>query len=88
MTLTPADSTTLLCEILMLKQLRDKKTAESTLPKNYVVRFFGAPRVVNGFIEFQKQKSDPLRKACPDPTPTTPNGDCLHLHLVECVKFA
>ena len=38
MTLTPADSTTLLCEILMLKQLRDKKTAESTLPKNYVVR--------------------------------------------------
>lgn len=36
MTLTPADSPTLLCEILMLKQLRDKKTAESTLPKNYV----------------------------------------------------
>lgn len=38
MTLTPADSTTLLSEILMLKQLRDKKTAESSLPKNYVVR--------------------------------------------------
>lgn len=36
MTLIPADSPTLLCEILMLKQLRDKKTAESTLPKNYV----------------------------------------------------
>ena len=52
------------------------------------LQFFGAPRVVNGFIEFQKQKSDPLRKACPDPTPTTPNGECLHLHLVECVKFA
>ena len=54
MTLTPADSTTLLCEILMLKQLRDKKTAESSLPKNYVVRSrsLGAPRVVNGFIEF------------------------------------
>lgn len=36
MTLTPADSTALLCEILMLKQSRDTKTAESTLSKNYV----------------------------------------------------
>lgn len=27
-------------------------------------------------------------KACPVPTPTTPNGECLHLHLVECVKFS
>lgn len=44
MTLTPADSTTLLCEILMLKQLRDKKTAESTLPKNYVFSSKGTIR--------------------------------------------
>ena len=55
----------------MLQQLRDKKTPKSTyiyfisvfIERYDPLQFFWAPRVVNGFIEFQKQQSDPLKPA-------------------------